>query len=105
MPATPTRYSNAMRQTQANRPIVNVICSAVAWPKPRSVTTSVMSGAMSDQTGPLESPSNVVDPIITQSSATVPGTGVSHVTPLSGGRTWRAPRSHRSGDMRAKSPK
>ena len=38
-------------------------------------------GARSDQTGPLENPSKVVVPIIVHSTATVPGTASSVVTP------------------------
>jgi hypothetical protein len=84
---------------------VNVICSAVPCPKPRPVTTSVISGARSDHTGPLERPSKVVLPIIVVSSATVPATGTSEVRPDRTGRTYSVPRSQRSGDIRAKRPK
>ena len=66
---------------------MNASCSAVACPNPIEVKTSVTFGARSDQTGPLEKPSNVVVPIIVHSSATVPGTASSVVTPDSSART------------------
>ena len=46
----------------------------------------VMSGATLVQTGASEAPSNVIDPIITARSATVPGAGSSCASPDSGRR-------------------
>ena len=84
---------------------MNASSSAVACPKPASRKKPVRSGAMLPHAGPPEKPSNDVVPMITQTSATVPGTMSRFVRPLSGLRTNSAARVQRSGDIRAMSPK
>ncbi len=59
---------------------------AVVALRPRSSKTLWTCGARSVQSGPPEAPSNVVEPIITHSSATVPGSTGSDGRPSSGRR-------------------
>ena len=60
---------------------------AVTRPAPSPVKMSCMAGATSFQSAPWLSPSNVTVPIITITTATVPGTGSSRGSPPSGGRS------------------
>ena len=87
IPAAPARYISDTIATTASRPTVNASSQRGRLPEPERGETSVISGARSDHTGPLEKPSNVVVPIIVHSSATVPGPASRVVTPDSSART------------------
>src|SRR5215207_6676942 len=81
-------------------PNENVSSSDEAGPNPMSMKRSWMSGAMSTQGLPSLAPSNITVPIITNSSAIVPGSGSSDVTPDSGLRQPSRPALTASGDSR-----
>ena len=75
--------------TMSSSPIVKVICSAASCAKPTLTKRCCRSGAMPlapVHTSPCEKPSKLVVPIITHSSATVPGTGSRRGAPASGAR-------------------
>ena len=60
-----------------------------------------MSGAMPVQIGASEAPSKVTEPIITASSGTVPGSGLSAGKPATaGGRRPTSPSRVSNGEMR-----
>ena len=67
-----------------------------------SMKKSWMSGAMSTQGLPSLAPSNITVPIITTSTAIVPGSGTSCAAPLSGLRSPSRPSFTTTGEMREK---
>ena len=91
-----------------SNPTVKASSSPVFRLAPRSLTKNFCrSGAMSFHRTPFEKPSNDVEPIITHSSATVPGKMSSLNSADSGARMYRASSSSRrsNADTRPNSPK
>ena len=85
---------------------MNASSSAVDWPKPMSRNRLVSSGAMLPHAGPPEKPSNDVVPMITHSSATVPGHDVERRQPAQRlAHEQRRRASSAAATIRAMSPK
>ena len=77
----------------------------VSGAKPRVRKKSLSWAARSVHIGPWLRPSNVTVPIITHTTATVPGTGCSAGSPASGGRSPTTRSRVVKIDSRAKRPK
>ncbi|MBW3653186.1 MAG: hypothetical protein KY433_06255 [Actinobacteria bacterium] len=86
IPRTAKRYRPATISTAAIRPTVSASSSAAPCPKPMARQRSISGPTIAFHASPPVKPSNDVVPMITQTSATVPGTIASVVRPASGGR-------------------